>query len=160
ISTFKEKAVFGDITYHIVEKIDLTVGGRFSHNDQSLHWYSSGLLSALSNGTSDVTFVPNVDSHDSATNYLATVSFRPDAATTAYLRAASAYRPGGTNVLNAIEIASGAKASYTSDTLWNYEIGIKGTLWNRFLTYSLDAFHMDWTDLQLTQSIDGFGVVG
>jgi len=76
-----------------------------------------------------------------------------------YLRAASAYRPGGPNLLNETQIEGGALQYYKSDYLWNYEAGIKGSLWANRVDYTASVFHMVWTDIQQTETIDRFIVV-
>jgi iron complex outermembrane recepter protein len=95
-------------------------------------------------------------SGDSAENYLATLSYTPISSLTVFARAASAYRPGGSQAINDQEIAAGLKPTYDPDRLWNYEVGVKGSGWDQRITYSADAFHMAWTDIQLQLLVNGF----
>ena len=142
-SYFKEKAIFGDLTYHLSDRLEGTVGTRYSSNDQSFRYTNSGNL---------VGGVPGEfggDSSDSAETYLATVIYKPAAEMSVYLRAASAYRPGGPNILNPATAAAGAPASFEPDKLWSYEAGMKGSLWNHRITYSADIFQMDWKNIQV-----------
>ncbi len=75
--------------------------------------------------------------------------------TSAYLRVATGFRPGGPNVLPP---NSGAPATYDSDELTNYEVGIRTG--NESGSFSLDvaAFFLDWEDIQLFQVVNDFGV--
>jgi outer membrane receptor protein involved in Fe transport len=75
--------------------------------------------------------------------------------TSAYLRVATGFRPGGPNVLPP---NSGAPATYDSDELTNYEVGIRTG--NSDGSFSLDvaAFFLDWEDIQLFQVVNDFGV--
>jgi outer membrane receptor protein involved in Fe transport len=57
-----------------------------------------------------------------------------------------------------VQIALGAPRTFGPDKLWNYEAGIKGSLWNQRIIYSADVYHMAWTNIQLNVLIDG-GVV-
>jgi iron complex outermembrane receptor protein len=148
---FVEKAVFGDITVHVTDSLQGTVGVRYSDNNQAVHWGSTGLL-----GQNDV---PHLGSSDSGESYLATISYKPNANTTLYARAASGYRPGGPNILNDVLLSKGAPATYIRDSLWNYELGIKGTSPDRRLSYTLDGYHIKWSDIQVTDIVDGFSVV-
>ena len=84
VSYFEEKAVFGDLTYHFTERLDGTVGARYSSNNQSFH--------VLSNGLFGVNDIPG-SSSDSAETYLATIRYKPVTTLMLYARAASGYRP-------------------------------------------------------------------
>ncbi len=148
---FEEKAAFGDLTYHLTDQLEGTVGIRYSANNQTFRAVSTGIL-----GVEDI----RGSSTDSATNYLATVSYKPVSTLTLYVRAASAYRPGGPNDLTPLQIAAGVPSSFHSDQLWNYEGGIKGSLWNHRINYSADVYHMDWTDVQITVVIQNFASIG
>jgi len=148
---FREEAAFGDLTFHITDQIAVTGGARYSANNQSVNWTSTGVFG--------INNVPSYNVHDSATTYLGTVTYTPNRDVTLYARAASAYRPGGPNVLNDLEISGGAQPSYKSDLLWNYEIGIKGAAWEHRLNYTADVYHMVWSNIQLTETINSFIVV-
>jgi outer membrane receptor protein involved in Fe transport len=43
-----------------------------------------------------------------------------------------------------------ALTPYQSDSLWNYEVGIKTASFDRRLLVNLDVFQIDWTDMQVT----------
>lgn len=150
--TFDEWAVFGDVTYHLTDQIQATVGTRYSANKQSSDLITSGLLGTGNDVQSE--------SSDSAESYLATLSYKPTSHATLYLRAASAYQPGGPNILNNVEMAAGVPPTFRASTLWNYEGGIKGSAWDERLTYSADAYHMRWTDIQLSVFSSGFESIG
>jgi outer membrane receptor protein involved in Fe transport len=151
--SFKEKAIFGDLTFHLTRSLEATLGIRYSANDQTVHWTAEGLISPA---TYDV---PPYSGTDHSVTYLGTVAYKPHSDMTLYLRAASAYRPGGPNLLNETQIEGGALQYYKSDYLWNYEAGIKGNLWANRVDYTANVFHMVWTDIQQTESIDNFIVV-
>lgn len=151
-SVFKEKAVFGTVTYHFTPQLEGALGIRYSANHQSFHVISTGLLGVDdSRGTSK----------DSATNYLATISYKPSDDLTFYVRAASAYRPGGPNTgLTPAQIAAGVPTSFKSDQLWNYEAGVKGSLLDRRLRFAASLYRMDWTDVQITIIVQNFASYG
>jgi outer membrane receptor protein involved in Fe transport len=150
VSYFVEKAVFGDLTYHFTERLDGTVGARYSSNNQSFHVQSNGLF-----GVNDI----QGNSSDSAETYLATIRYKPETTLMLYARAASGYRPGGPNIVSPIQIAAGAPSTFGPDKLWNYEAGLKGSLWGDRIKYSADAYHMVWKDMQLNVIIHGGTVV-
>jgi len=43
--------------------------------------------------------------------------------------------------------------TFDEEVLWNYEAGLKGTVWNRQLRVDASLFYMDWSDLQVN-SVD------
>jgi outer membrane receptor protein involved in Fe transport len=145
--SFTEKAVFGDITYHLTDQVEATAGVRYTRDDQTLTVSSNGILGLIN------TVSP---ASSSANTYLATVSYKPQSNTTLYLRAASAYRPGGATGLTSQEIAAGLPPTYAPDKLWNYEGGVKGSLFDRRVNYSADVYRMDWKDIQLGVLTGGF----
>jgi iron complex outermembrane receptor protein len=134
---FTEKAVFGNLTYHLTDRLEGTVGMRYSENTQPVHTVTEGDFGITNTRT---------NSRDSSDTYLATISYKPESNTTLYIRAASGYRPGGSFVPPpGVDIPG----TYGPDHLWNYEAGIKGSLMDQRIAYSADVFHMVWTDLQL-----------
>lgn len=137
--TFEENAVFGNVTYHFTNQLDATAGIRYSANDQDFTTVAVGRLR-----NQDIGFA--VD--DSATNYLATLNYKPNNDLTLYVRAASAYRPGGPNSIVPSLATLDLARSFKSDTLWNYEVGVKGSALDGAVNFSLAAYHMKWTDIQ------------
>jgi outer membrane receptor protein involved in Fe transport len=146
--SYHEWALFGDLTYHLTNQIEGTVGMRHAANDQSFFDNGDGVLATVNQGHK---------SNDSANTYLATISYKPTSTLTAYLRAASAYRPGGSQYL-AIPVAS-VNPNYGPDSMWNYEAGVKGYLFDQRVAYSADIFDMRWKDLQLSVISSGLAYV-
>jgi len=141
---YTEGAIFGDLTYHFTDRIGATFGLRYDASRSTYHEYGYGNAFAPSNVYSPA---PS-RSTASAVSYLATVSYKPTSNTTVYVRAASAYQPGGTQAVLPQDLASGAPSGFGPDTLWNFEIGAKGELLDHRLVYSAAAFHMIWKNLQ------------
>ena len=147
-SKYREIAGFANGTIHFSRQIDLTVGGRYSHNSQRAVQSSSGPLagdSQLSSGSSDNVFT-----------YSVAPSFKPNDDTTIYARIARGYRPGGPNVLPPTAPDS-VPRTFGADTTTNYEVGIKSQLLDRKLSLELTGFYIDWNNIQLFTSVNGFG---
>ena len=138
---FTEYAVFGDITYHFTPRFDITVGGRFSHNSQDSH--EQGFLPG--------SFLIDAPLHtaDDSFTWLFNPRFKLSTSTMIYARASSAYRPGGPTT---IVPGQGAPTSFGPDRLYDYEVGLKGSYFDRLLTVDISAFHIDWHDIQLTEN--------
>jgi iron complex outermembrane receptor protein len=73
-----------------------------------------------------------------------------------YARASSAYRPGGPTT---IIPGAGLPTSFGPDRIYDYEVGLKGSYFNRLLTVDLSVFHIDWHDIQLTENRGGLAVL-
>ena len=123
--TYSEYAGFTDLTVTLSDQFDVQVGARESHIKRT----------ALGQ--------PDVSSN--AFTYLATARYRPSRETMIYLRAASGYRAGGANVNPDPTVPK----SYAPDKVQNYELGFKGTLLDRLLSYDVSLYYIDWKGLQL-----------
>ncbi|HEY1710565.1 MAG TPA: TonB-dependent receptor [Rhizomicrobium sp.] len=133
-SQYAETAGFADLTYHFTDRFDVSVGGRYSHNDQTANQF--GL--ALANGASDGNIF----------TWSVAPSFHLDDDTVLYGRIAKGYRPGGPNVLP-IGGSKGFPAFYGPDSLINYEAGVKTDLFDGRVSLDADLFLIDWSDIQL-----------
>jgi len=148
---FSEYAVFGDVTYHFTPRFDITVGGRYSHNTQRSR--ENGFL-PTANGPF-VIDVPLRTSDDSAT-WLFNPRYKLSTTTMIYARAASAYRPGGPTT---IIPGNNLPTSFGPDRLYNYELGLKGSYFDKRVTIDIAAFHIDWHDIQLTENAGGLTLI-
>lgn len=74
-----------------------------------------------------------------------------------YARAASGFRIGGTNGTTSLAQQAGVlfPATFGPDSLWNYEAGVKGTLFDRRLSFELSGYRIDWTGQQLVAQSAG-----
>jgi iron complex outermembrane recepter protein len=150
-STYEETAIFGNLTWYFTDSVDLTVGARYAENEQDADITRSGLLSG--------SFVPKTDSFtfdDDATTYLATLRWRVSDTFSTFLRAASGYRPGGPQT----NINIPDPQPYSSDTVWNYEAGLKASLLDNRLSLSASIYQIDWEDMQLNSLNGGFLLTG
>ena len=151
VSTYEELALFANATWHMSPKFDLSLGGRWSENDQD----ASQVLS-LFVLPAPVIF-DKVSSSESPFTYSVSPRYELTDTTSIYARVATGFRPGGPNVLPP-GAPAGTPASYDSDELTNYELGLK--MANAAGTFSLDvaAFFLDWEDVQLFAVVNGVGV--
>ena len=147
-SSYREYALFGDLTYHLTDKFDVTGGVRYAHNKQAFQQDASGLLVAPG---------PRRTSGEGVTTYLANARYRFTSHMTAYARFATGYRPGGPNYL-AIDPSTGtavAPATFGSDSLDSYEVGFKAETPDRRFGIDLSAFYIDWKNIQLLTAVAG-----
>ncbi len=135
-STYKEYAVFGDSTWHVSDKFDLSGGLRYADNKQAL-----GGTAGTSPSTEE-----NVTTWSVASRY----RFTPDAMV--YARVATGYRPGG---LNTTFLPTVVPPRVNSDTLTSYEVGIKTEFLDHRAMVNLTAFYINWKDIQLNSTTNG-----
>lgn len=139
-STYEEYAAFGNLTYSITDRFEIFGGLRYAENRQVFSEFGTGsILDPIS--------LPNQKSQESVTTYSAGGSFKPTDATTIYVRVASGYRPGGPNLA-----IPGVDPTFESDSLTNYEIGVKAQLADNAIQVGAAAFRIDWSDIQLLTS--------
>lgn len=148
-STYEEIAGFGNLTFQITPEFDVSAGLRYSHTKQAFRQIGTGSFGAS---------LPLTASSDDVVTYLANARYRFTSHVTAYARFATGYRPGGPNPL--IVNSSGqplGPPQYESDTLKSYELGLKAETSDRRFGFDLSAYHIDWSNILVTTTINGFG---
>jgi iron complex outermembrane recepter protein len=145
-TTFREYAVFADVTFKLSERFDVQVGGRQSKMERDYTLYFEGPYVPTFLGRPSPLLYPLVETEESAFTYLLTPRLRVSDDHMFYARVASGYRPGGPNY-NVTTF--GVPPSYDADETENFDIGAKGRLFAASLTYDLSMFYIDWQDIQL-----------
>ena len=151
-TTFKDRAIFGELTYHITPAWQVTGGLRFFKQDFSI--FNSTAFPfcgpACSNindqlGTTLTQKGYAVNDHISKLN----TSYKISDALNVYLNYAEGFRRGGANGLPVSGPFAGNPALlvYKPDKTKNYEVGAKGVLGG--LRYSAALFYIDWNDFQV-----------
>ncbi|RYY24884.1 MAG: TonB-dependent receptor [Sphingomonadales bacterium] len=148
--TYDEIAGFGNLTFYLSDRLDLTGGIRVAHNKERTVTVADGTLQTVFLGGSSVT---ETRFSDDVLTYLATLRWRPTDNLSAFVRAASGYRPGGAQTNPTPP--PGAQATIRPDTVWNYEAGLKGIFLDNALTLEASAYHIDWKDVQLQGVFSG-----
>lgn len=140
---FREKAVFGSATYHFTDRFNIEVGARYSRNEQtSLASQTVAPVAQPLFGPSTVGEV--LRSSESASTWLLSPQLKLSADVMIYARLATGYRAGGPNS------AIAPNPTFSSDSVTNYELGIKGRFWDRRLTLDASVFNIAWDDIQLS----------
>jgi iron complex outermembrane recepter protein len=144
----QEVAAFGEAPYTFADKWDLTGGARVSHYMVSAQIDTGGYIPVFSILQSDYA---HTDFHDLGTPVDPRVSlaYRLDPDLTLYTQVARGYRVGGVNLTSDVG-GRNTPPSYAPDSLWNYEIGAKGRMFDGRLTYSTDFYYIDWKNIQVS----------
>jgi len=140
-STYEEFAGFTDLTVHFTDRFDVQIGGRKSHNRQTTAETDTG----LQYGAGIV--IPTLVVTDSPFTYLVTPRFKVSPDLMVYSRFASGYRAGGFNT--AAGRGQPVPPGYGADKTQNYEIGVKGDVLERALSFDASLYYIDWKDVQL-----------
>jgi outer membrane receptor protein involved in Fe transport len=150
-STYEEVALFANGTWHMSPKLDFSLGGRWSNNEQT----ASQVLGIFL--LPEPIVFDDAKSSENPLTYSASLHYNATDTRSIYLRYATGFRPGGPNVLPP-GTPPGTPGSYDSDKLTNFELGFRtGTADGR---YSFDAaiYHLDWQDVQLFAVVNGVGI--
>jgi outer membrane receptor protein involved in Fe transport len=152
-SEYEEIAAFVSGTIHFGPRFDVTLGGRYSENDQEASQQGVGVLAG---GAAGVSF-PMVTSSEDVFTYSLAPKFKLNEHASLYARAATGFRPGGPNVLPP-GAPPNVPAAYDSDELTSYEVGLKVESEDRAYSVDIAAFHIDWEDIQVLGQVNQFGV--
>ncbi|MGF7149099.1 outer membrane receptor protein involved in Fe transport [Sphingomonas zeicaulis] len=139
--------IFGELAVRPVDEFEISFGGRYFWNSYkgavlnqagALGGYPGGYTPTDSGGTvseSEDGFTPKV-----------TITARPTDTLMAYMTYSRGYRVGGINP-NAGLLPT-IPAAYDSDTVDNYEAGVKFSLFENRMYVDATVFTIDWKDIQ------------
>ncbi|WP_294348619.1 TonB-dependent receptor [Prosthecochloris sp.] len=134
-------AVFGQATYPLLEKLDLTVGLRYEYERAEM---DATLLDTPEGGITTTTIAPTLDNDFSALSPKTSLAWHCNDERMLYATFAGGYRSGGFNVF-------GDRGTYDEEQSWLYEIGAKTRFFNRRLILNLAGFYTDIEDEQIAQ---------
>lgn len=158
-----EIAGFGELTYHISDRVWLTGGLRYGGLDSQVYveggYNSAYLTNALLGIVGPLAMIPvapttGVKAKERRPSYKISASFQPIPAVTTYATVSTGFRAPVVNAFagrsslvdpNDLVIPNGAE----TDKIQNYEIGAKSTWFNGRLTSNLAAYLIDWSDIQV-----------
>jgi iron complex outermembrane receptor protein len=134
-------AGFGQATLDLVSGLQLQAGARYTAS--RAHETGSTTLIGLAP-------VPIVEpqytwENDSGTTGKVALNWTITPNEFAYVYAAKGYKAGGVN--------GGGEPSFAPETVYDYELGLKSTLADDHIRTQIDAFYMNYSNLQLTSYI-------
>lgn len=157
-----EKALFGELSYQVNDKLNVTLGARFYEYE-----ITSG--SAVSTPFWDQNTVPGTLTHDAAeiietkadgdgSLFKFNVGYKFTEDVLGFFTVSEGFRLGGTNGIAAcpdplpdsqIVCALPSEFSYDPDTTTNYELGMKSTWLNNRFHFNASIFNVEWEDAQV-----------
>ena len=147
--TYKQKAVFGEVSYDFTENFQALFGGRWFKEDRDSTSTYGGLFPVLL-GAPPGELLPPASSDGSSNlfNPKLTLTYNFDSPMMIYGTVSEGFRSGGQN--DFASLLPGAPADYDPETLTNYEIGFKSVLLDGRMVFNAAAYYMEWKDLQAT----------
>ena len=152
------KAVFGQATYSITDRLRITGGVRYSHDRKSREGLTIAdtTTTELDPSSYDVLQVNDAKRSWSKVTWKAGVEYDVTNRILFYANAATGYKAGGFND-GCTTGSPGCTAPlpdnllyYQPEKLTAYEAGIKGRALGGALSFNLAGFYYDYTDMQLT----------
>ena len=150
---FTDAALYGELTYHVVDTVQLTGGARVFRDlsDVSVH-QETGLYSSIFDSSDS-----SGQDRENRAVFKGNMSWKFSPGQLLYATVAQGYRRGGSNGTpttgNFAE--SPAWLTYRPDTDIDYEIGVKGLAHD--ITYNADIFYVDWRNPQINTATTNWG---
>lgn len=156
----KEIAGFASVTRKLGGGFDLTLGGRLYKTSSGGLVDNTGLLldfnSYVTTGVPFGSQVLDKTVDDSGFNPSASLSWRPNSATMLYATVSKGYRVGGVQWGNSGLLATApAPSTFRTDTIWNYEVGLRSRFLDDTLQFDATAFLEKWKDPQVLVFVSG-----
>jgi iron complex outermembrane receptor protein len=144
----KQLAGFGQVDWEIAERLTLTVGMRVSQTKFSFVSETKGPYlgtTSVSGTTSQTPITPKFG-----------ISYNTGEGGMIYASASKGFRVGGAQRPAPVTCASDLDdlgltqipRTFTSDSVWSYEAGAKGSVLDRRLQFEGSVFRVDWKDIQ------------
>ncbi|MFZ5607980.1 MAG: TonB-dependent receptor [Pseudomonadota bacterium] len=141
---FKQIALYGELSYELVDGLEATVGARWFDERVSLAQNTVG--TSIFRGVTG-SFAGEVDESDVVLKASIAYKITPDAMV--YATYSEGFRSGGLN--STFKIFQVGKPSFNSDDLKSYEVGLKSAWFDKRLIVNAAGFYNDWNDVQLNQ---------
>lgn len=143
-------AIFGELSYALFDdRLVATVGGRYFEDNRNTFGRDRNTAVSTSAGDTFTTFNPRFN-----------LSYKLTDDLLVYGNVAKGFRSGAFQTAAQAAAASAALGipvgtAVNPDTVWSYEAGLKGRLFDGLLTVDSAVYTIDWTNIQLQSTING-----
>lgn len=132
----RSRAIFGQVTGHLTDRLSITAGLRYTKDDKHLD--------------QTVPFLRQLNRQFNKVNWAISADYKINDEMMIYGRVATGYKAGG---LNARAVNDG----FGPENLTSYEVGLKSELFDRRLRLNTALFYTDLEDIQRSQFLAGSG---
>lgn len=144
-------AVYGDATWHVTEKLEILAGARLSYDHREIDYDHRSTVPGLTLGAPQQLLLQSMDNTDISPKIGLAYEIAPKVR--AYATVSRGYKAGGFN----LSFAPTSDLSYAPETAWNYESGVKASLFDGKLDVAASLFYFDWSNQQI-YSFNGYSV--
>jgi len=154
-----ERALFGELTWHLGKSVELTAGGRWYRTRGTTDITLRGALIPVIFG-GETTYMNHFDLSESGFSPKFAAVYHLNRDFLVYANVSRGFQFGGVNLYPSLDPRYTIPSTYKSSTIWNYEVGMRSDWLSRTLRFDLTAFLLDWTDPQILQSAPGLNIEG
>nr|WP_070960798.1 TonB-dependent receptor [Hyphomonas sp. Mor2] len=144
--TFEQYALYGEFDYELFEDFTVTFGARYFDETTTFDDLVIG-YGYLAISSSDPA---PVESSDNDILFKLGVDYSLNDDVLLYFTAAEGFRSGGGNLSAGSDLSGSIPSVYDSDSLWNYEAGVKSAWDGGRLIANAAVYYLDWEDIQTT----------
>ncbi|WP_066798821.1 TonB-dependent receptor [Sphingomonas soli] len=166
-------SIYGDFTYDLTPQFSISVGGRYTWDKRDAWVYKASKLGGTSpefGGTATVLGAPSTNFNGKA-NFQkftprASLSFKPSPDHTLYASYSKGFKGGGFDPRGSANIAPETNGTpgiqydeiynfigFDPETVDSYEIGWKGSLFDRSLNFAINGFYAKYNNVQIPGSV-------
>lgn len=156
-----EIAGFADVNWKLAPNLEASAGVRISRTILDLSVLSEGPYAG-----GNISLPGERSTRETPVTPRFGVAYRPDSSQLYYINVGKGYRIGGANPPVPADVCAAdlrgfgrdeVPASFASDSLWSYEIGLKRKFMRPRLAVSAALFQIDWTNIQQPVTLPNCG---
>lgn len=145
-------AVFGEATYALTDRLNITGGVRYTNEKKEYDFEAGGFIAPFGVGsTISELFVISVEERWDAVTWKGAIDYRFTDDLMVFATATRGFKSGGFQGQPGTEAS--AMTPFNPEFAIDYEIGVKSQLFDNRLRLNVNAFFIDYTDLQITELV-------
>ena len=148
----QEHALFFDVSDTFWDRLDLSVGARFYSTFVAGGFIGYGVLARAANNGDNVDQRSRISERGISPKFSATYHFSDEISL--YTSASRGFRFGGLQSIPASP-SNGVPPTYKSDSVWNYETGLRTSWMENTLHADITGFYIQYKNPQVLQATQG-----
>jgi outer membrane receptor protein involved in Fe transport len=143
-ATAEEKALFFDLSWRPWQPLELSVGARLYETQVAGGFVGRGIAArTVNNGMSPIDLTETITERGINPKLSMTYRLNPDHSI--YALANRGFRFGGIQNIPE-DPAQNVPGTYKSDSIWNYELGLRTRWFDRHLEFDITGYHIDYNN--------------